>query len=456
MRTNSRAAKLSAVGLSLALFLAACGSDSKDDNGANDTTADTTETTEGTGTTGDTGGSEENGGRKEGDGELVIGAVLPQTGNLAQLGPPMINGVEMAVHDINEAGGINGKDVRLIVKDDGGGGNDDLATTSVDELINNEDVDAIIGAAASGTTKSIIDRITSAGVVQCSPSNTGSDLSDWPDKGLYFRTAPADNLQAQALAKAISDDGKQNVAIIAQNSDYGTGFVEYLEPALTDAGAEIVENVAYDLTGTSFDAEAERAVGASPDAIALIAYPEDGGKVLKALDEKGVDFTETTIYVTDGLQSNTLYEEVDADRPEITNGIKGTAASAAPESGAPWFPEAFADFAPDVESPIYSAQAYDCVMAIALAAAKAESDAPFDIAENIVPVTKGTADDAEKCNTAEDCLALIADGKEIDYDGASGALDFSDRGEPSAGAYDVYEFGDDGTYENFDQVVVGD
>src|SRR5699024_10168087 len=114
MRTTSRGAKLSAVGLSLALFLAACGSDSKDADNETPNEADTEEPTTETG---------ENGGRTDGDGELVIGAVLPQTGNLAQLGPPMINGVEMAVHDINEAGGVNGQQVRLIVKDDGGGGN---------------------------------------------------------------------------------------------------------------------------------------------------------------------------------------------------------------------------------------------------------------------------------------------------------------------------------------------
>lgn len=460
MRTSSRAARLAAIGLSAALFLAACGSDSDDksDNTtttAGDTTGETTD--DGSGDTTEDGPDDtENGGRKDGDGELVIGAVLPQTGNLAQLGPPMISGVEMAVNDINEAGGVNGKPVRLIIKDDGGGGNDDLAATSVDELINNEGVDAIIGAAASGTTKSIIDKITGSGIVECSPSNTGSDLSDYPDKGLYFRTPPADDLQAQALAKAISDDGKQNVAIIAQNSDYGTGFVKFLEPALTDSGVNITDNIAYDLQGTSFDAEAEKAVASDPDAIALISYPEDGGKVLKALDEKGVDFKETTVYVTDGLQSNTLYEAVDEDRPEITEGIKGTAASAAPESGAAWFPEAFAEFAPDVESPIYSAQAYDCVIAIALAAQIAESDAPFDIAENIVGVTKGTGDDAEKCDTFEDCVALLDEDKAIDYDGASGALDFTDRGEPSAGAYDVYEFKADGSYENYDEVVVGD
>lgn len=458
MRTTSRTAKLSAVGISLALFLSACGSDSE---GADDTKGDTT-TTVATGDTTDNGGegtavpADENGGRTDGDGELVLGAVLPQSGNLAFLGEPMIAGAEMAVADINAAGGVNGKDVRMPVKDDGGAANDDLAITSVEELVNNEKADAIIGAAASGTTKSIIDKVVSGGTVQCSPSNTGSDLTQWPDKGLYFRTPPADNLQAQALAKAISDDGKQNVAVVAQNTDYGTGFVSFLTPALESAGVKIVEDVTYDDQGTSFDAEVEKVVGSSPDAVALIGYPEDGGKILAEMLKQGVDFSTTTIYVTDGMQSNELYKLVDESDPAITAGIKGTAASAAPESGASFFPEAFKAFAPEVESPIYSAQSYDCVMIVALAAQKAESDAPFDIAKEITNVTRGETDDAEKCNTFKDCTDLLADGKDIDYDGASGALDFTDFGEPSAGSYDVYIFGDDGTYETLEQVVVGE
>jgi len=458
MRTTTRAAKLSAIGMSVALFLAACGSDSKDDASSSTTAGDQTTTTTGDAgtTTGQAVDPADNGGRKDGDGELVIGAVLPQTGKLAPLGTPMIKAVEMAVDDINEAGGVLGKPIKLIVKDDGGGGNDDLAATSVDQLINNEKVDAIVGAAGSSTTKSVIDKITSAGIVECSPSNTGSDLSSWPDKGLYFRTPPADDLQAPALAKAISDDGKQNVAIIAQNTDYGTGFVEFLEPALVDSGANITENVTYDINGTSFDAEVEKIVGSEPDAIALIGYPEDGGKVLAEMLKQGVDFSETTIYVTDGMNDNELYKQVDESKPDVTEGIKGTAASAAPENGAAWFPDAFKAYAPEVESPIYSAQAYDCVMAIALAAAKADSDAPYDIAATINGITSGTGDGAETCDSAEDCLTAIADGKEIDYDGASGALDFSEVGEPSAGSYDVYEFGADGAAEVQNQVVVGE
>jgi branched-chain amino acid transport system substrate-binding protein len=458
MQRTTKATKLAALVATGVLFLGACGSDSE---GADDTGAETEETT----TTAAEGAPEEstatppdeNGGRTEGDGELVIGAVLPQSGNLSFLGPPMIEGANMAIADINAAGGVNGADARIIVKDDGGGADSDLALTSVDELINNENVDLILGAAASGTTKDIIDRVVSSGTAECSPSNTGSDLTTWEDEGLYFRTPPADDLQAQALAKVVSDDGFQNVAIVAQNSDYGTGFVRYLEPALTDGGAEVVANVTYELNGTGIDAEVEKVVGAEPDAVVLIGYPEDGGKVLAEMIKQGAGPDALPIYVTDGMQSNELYQLVDEADPAVTAGIRGTAASAAPEGGADFFPDAFAAFAPDVESPIYSAQSYDCVILTALAAQVAESDAPFDIAANMVAVSGGTgvADDAEKCTTYADCLAILEEGGSIDYDGASGALDFSDYGEPSAGSYDVYTFGDDGTYATDEQLVIG-
>lgn len=454
MRTTSRAARIGALAAGLALVIAACGSDGSDGAEPADNGEETTTTTEAASTAT---APEDNGGRTEGDGTLVIGAVLPQSGNLSFLGPPMIQGAQMAIRDINEAGGVNGTDAEIIVKDDGGGADSDLALTSVDELINNENVDAILGAAASGTTKDIIDRVVSSGTAECSPSNTGSDLTTWDDKGLYFRTPPADDLQAQALAKVVSDDGHANVAIVAQNSDYGTGFVRYLEPALTDGGAEVVENVTYELNGTGIDAEVEKVVSSEPDAVVLIGYPEDGGKVLAEMIKQGAGPADLPIYVTDGMQSNELYQLVDEADPAVTAGIRGTAASAAPEDGAPFFADAFAEFAPEVESPIYSAQSYDCVILMALAAQTAESDAPFDIAANMIAVSggEGVADDAEKCSTYADCLAILDEGGSIDYDGASGALDFSEYGEPSAGSYDVYTFIDDGTYETDEQLVIG-
>jgi ABC-type branched-subunit amino acid transport system substrate-binding protein len=463
MRTNSTLVRAVALGTALALAATACGSSKKS---ASTTTAAPGSTAVGGKTAGESTTTtttapappvapDKNGGRKTGAATLVLGALLPQTGKLAQLGPPMIKGALMAERDINLAGGVNGKPIKLIVKDDGGGNTDDIAKASADQLINNDKVAGIIGAAASGTTKSVIDKITSSGTAECSPSNTGSDLTTKPDEGLYFRTAPPDNLQAQALAKAISDDGHQKVAVLAQNSDYGTGFVKFLKPDLESAGAKVANVTTYDPGGTSFDSEIGKVAAAKPDAIVLIGYPEDGGLVLKGMIQKGIGPKDVPIYVTDGMQSNTLYQAVDKANPAVTSGIKGTAASAAPTNGSKFFPAAFKTFAPGVTSPIYSSQSYDCVILMALAAQQAKSNAPYDIAKLMGEVSKGKDASATKCSTYADCVALIKKGTSINYEGASGALDFSAYGEPSAGQFDIYTFGADGKYTTTSSVNVG-
>ncbi|MDX1511957.1 MAG: ABC transporter substrate-binding protein, partial [Nitriliruptorales bacterium] len=210
------------------------------------------------------------------DGVLKIGTVLPQTGDLAVLGDPMIKAVELAVQQINDAGGVLGNNVELVIGDSGT--NEDVANATVDRLIQSESVDAIIGAASSRITLSIIDKVTGANVVECSPSNTGSSLTthetDVP--GFYFRTPPADNLQGPALSQVILGDGHANVAIVALNDEYGQGFAGFLKSSLEDGGATIVADVAYDPNGTDFSADVQTVLDASPDAVAIISFPETG------------------------------------------------------------------------------------------------------------------------------------------------------------------------------------
>ena len=419
----------------LMLVAAACGNGGDDDN-ATDSDNGTTEP-------------------RGGDGTLKIGALLPETGDLAILGEPMFKAVELAVSQINEAGGVLDGDVELITADDGGRANDDLAVTNAERLVTTENVDAIVGAAGSSTTQAVLETITGAGVVECSPSNTGSDLSleDSDDNGgYYFRTAPPDELQAPALADVITGDGHESVSIIALNDTYGQGFTRDLKAALDDIGAEVRAEVAYDPQGQTYDADVDQLVEAGADAVVLIAFPDTGGRVLTTMIEKGVGPTDVAIYVTDGLQTNSLYEQVDADDPSVTEGIRGTAPAAAPASGAPHFADDFAEFAPGVDT-IFSAHSYDCVMVIALAALVAGSDDPADIRDEMVGVTK----DGTKCTTFAECKALVDAGDEdIDYDGASGPLEFVDIGQPAAGTYDVYTFGADGTYATEeDQVTIG-
>jgi hypothetical protein len=151
---------------------------------------------------------------------LIIGTLLPQTGDLAFLGPPEIAGVKLAIQDINAAGGVLGQPVQL-VEGDSGDATTDTATQTVDRELQ-ANVNAIIGAASSTVSKTVIDRITGAGVLQFSPANTSDEFTTYNDNGLYFRTAPPDLLQAQALSDLISGAGNTSVGILALNDPYGT------------------------------------------------------------------------------------------------------------------------------------------------------------------------------------------------------------------------------------------
>ena len=136
---------------------------------------------------------------------LKIGTLLPETGSLAFLGPPEIAGVKVAIDEINEAGGVLGKDVESTFSDSGDTSTD-IASTSVDRLLS-ENVDAIVGAASSSVTLSVIDKVIGAGVTMFSPANTSSTLSTYEDKGLYFRDAPPDIIQGKVLAEVLAEDG---------------------------------------------------------------------------------------------------------------------------------------------------------------------------------------------------------------------------------------------------------
>jgi branched-chain amino acid transport system substrate-binding protein len=376
-------------------------------------------------------------------GALKIGTDLPQTGDLAVLGPPMVEAVNMAVRDINEGGGVNGDDVELIVGDSGT--NEQVAAETADRLISTDEVDGIIGPASSRITLSVIDKITSAGIPMCSPSNTGSSLTTYESDvpGFYFRTAPPDNLQGPALADVILGDGRSNVAVVALNDEYGQGFAGFLKAALIEGGANIAVDVAYDPNGTDFSADVQQVVDAAPDSVVLISFPDTGNRILTGLTENGL--SPAIMYTADGMQSGDVIANFSPD-DAVLNGMKGTAPSA---QGSQAFSDAFAEFAPGVAT-IFSAHAYDCVIIMALAAESAGSSESADIAEAMVGVTQGGA----KCDTFASCKTLLDDDEDIDYDGASGPGEWVSQGEPAAGTYDVWEFRD-GEVVTLDIVEVG-
>jgi hypothetical protein len=221
-------------------------------------------------------------------GPMVIGYLLPLTGSLAFLGPPEIAGFDLAIADINAAGGVLGAPV-VSEGSDSGDTSTDTATQSVDRLLQ-AGVNVIVGAASSGVSQTVIDTITGAGVMQISPANTSDIFTTYDDNGLYFRTAPPDVLQGQALADVILGDGNNTVGILALNDPYGTGLANVIYDNLLAGGLseeDVPEPIIYDPTAANFDAEVQQMVDLNPDAIVLIGF-EESSKILQALNAEGI------------------------------------------------------------------------------------------------------------------------------------------------------------------------
>ncbi|MDN0198379.1 ABC transporter substrate-binding protein [Streptomyces sp. S.PNR 29] len=369
-----------------------------------------------------------------GDGVLQFGYVLPETGQLAYLGPPQIESLKFAIQTINDAGGVLDRSVPAVVSSDEAG-QEAVAAQSADRVLA-AGVDAVIGAAASGMSLAFIDRVTGAGVVQCSGSNTAPTFTDYEDDGFYFRTAPSDALQGPVLADVVRDDGHDRVALVARADDYGRGLMETTRNTLEDRGVTVTLAETYDPEATNFDQVVQRIENSRPDAAVVIAF-EEGAQILQGMIEAGIGPDRIGVYGADGLRSEELPSLVSPKQPERLAGMKGTApASAANEQ----YVKDLKKFAPDLKELQFAPQVFDCVTTIALAAEKAGSDDPGEYVKEMNGITR----DGEKCTTFAACKELLADGRNIDYDGVSGPLDFTDNGEPGQATIEVYGYNEQG------------
>jgi ABC-type branched-subunit amino acid transport system substrate-binding protein len=405
---------LAAAGM-LAVGLTACGSDDNGDTSSTPTNAPVA--------------------RNNVDGVLKFGLLMPQSGDLSAIIKSLNTPIEMAIKEINAAGGVNGKDVTSTQRDDGGGSDTAVASASLDSLLSSDQVDVILGPASSTTTLGIIDKIETNGVAECTGSNTTPELSvaGGAAGGHYFRTAPPDTLQGQALAQVVLGDNKSNIAILTRNDSYGTGFGKALQAALEDGGATVVENAAYDPKASDYKADVAKVADKNADAIVVLGFNDDGGKVIKEMIAQNVGPKDVQVYTADGMQGSSFYKGIDPSNPAVIEGIKGTAPAAAPGGVDSPFTAEYAKTGLDT---IFSGYYYDCTIVTALAAQAAGSDDPEKIVEKVIEVTSG----GEVCKTYKACLDLLKAGKDIDYSGASGPVDFTDNHEPSNGVYDVWAY----------------
>ena len=357
---------------------------------------------------------------------LILASLMPLSGDLASLGPGIALGAALAVEQINAAGGINGQPVQLIEGDSGCDGA--VALTSLNDVIA-QGAQGVMGAACSGTSLAILDTAIAAEVVMVSPSNTSPQFTKMDKKGFYARTAPSDLLQGDVLASLLIEDGVGSVSIISRADAYGRGLAEATAAAFEAAGGTVKTIVYHAPDATEFTAEVTAVGKGNSDAIVGILFPETGCGVLQPAFEQGL--LDTPWYMTDGVKDAGLASLCGLGT--ALDGFKGTAPGSAAGEAKDAFEAAYAEVSAD-GSPtfIFAPQAYDAVMLMAISAAANGVTGP-EIASGLVEASSG----GEKC-IGVSCIALAADGVDVDYVGASGEIELNQAGDPTAATYDIW------------------
>lgn len=435
----SRAARIAAVGLGLVLFASGCsggdtpsdpatGSESSSGSSApaaaSPITCPPNEGGKGTdpGAKGDAAAVPASTGTTETP--LKIGSLLPATGALAFLGPPEVAGVNLAINEVNAAGGVLGKDVEVLHRDSGDT-TTDIATQSVTDMLG-QGVSAIVGAASSGVSKTVIGQITGAGVIQFSPANTSPDFTTWDDNGLYWRTAPSDVLQGRTLGNYIMSCGAQTVGMIVLNDAYGTGLQGNIKSSVEAAGGQVVAEEMFNEGESQFSSQVDKVAAAKPDAIVVISF-EQAKSIVPLLTAKGVDPSQ--LFFVDG---NTSDYSADLEAGTL-EGAQGTIPGPFASDN---FKESLLAVDPALKDWSYAGESYDAVTMLALAAEAAGSTDGKAMAAEL----QGVSEEGEKCYDYAGCVTILRGGGDIDYDGYSGPVTFDENGDPTEAYIGIYQF----------------
>ena len=373
---------------------------------------------------------------------IKVGTLLPLTGGLSVFGPDMQSAVELAVMDINGAGGVMGRQIELVTGDSR---TDPAQAPQEAARLIQAGVVAVIGAASSGVTGSFLGQTVENGVLLVTPASTAPSLVERQNDGLFYRVPPSDALQGKVMAKLLADDGVTSVATLFVNNDYGQGFNEIMvEEFTTKYGGTVTAEVGFDDKATTFDSEVLSAASDDPDAIVYVGYPGTGVPLLRQAFSAGVT-TEVPFYFSEGVFDQSFLDDVgtDQDGNHLIAGCKGTTPEILLGSGDATFQTRFESEFGHAPS-LFSAQSYDAMIAIALAMAHSGSDDAQVFKGSMLDVWNAPG---EKVSDVATALTLAATGTDIDWSGPSGDFDWSAAGEPIKGVYTIWAVGEDGQIE---------
>jgi neutral amino acid transport system substrate-binding protein len=408
MTRTSRRTFLGAAGGAALAGLAGCSGGSAGDGGAEATTT----------RPGDGG---------DGDAPLKLGVLLPFTGEYDWVGGNVFPVAEMLVTRLNEAGGIDGREVRLVKGDTEA--TVDASVTAARKLVNVDSVSAILGP-TSLTFTGVVDLVRENEVPVVSPTAGTTELDDVG--GTYiFRTVPSDTLGGRAVAKAARDEAYNGVAsydrmgLMVGQAPALQSFKEPIRSSFEAFGGTVVRTLDFATGKSAYQSEVSKMLETDPELVTLVGSPEDSAKILRAAFQAGYD---GNWFFTQDQTNRDFLELVD---PRITDGVLGLVEADNPDAVESGRVEAFAadvEAATGSQPGVFAKNTYDAVNIVTLAMAAAATGGEVtrqSVAERVPAVANpgGTT-----VLSYEDGVSALADGA-VDYDGLVGPCDFDANGD---------------------------
>ena len=373
-------------------------------------------------------------GRAQDDAEpLKIGVLMPFSGDLSDFGQPMFNAVELAVNQINEAGGVNGQPIEIV--------RGDSATSpqqSVEEarrLVEIEGVSAIIGPAGSGTTLQVVEGVTgSAGILQFSGSATSPALTIANDNDFFFRTPISDAAQGVVMAQKAIDEGYTTACTMYVNNAYGQGLSEVFTAEFESLGGTVTGEVPHEQQQASYASELSVCAEGGPELLVAISYPES----LRVYVREALEGGEITNFLfSDGGRSPELFAELGWENFE---GMFGTSPGSQETEAGAAFDVAYEEAYGEVPSVPFLREKYDAAFLVALSAQVAGSSDPAAMRDALRDIANAPGTEVGPgVEGWEAAVSALDSGEDINYEGATGSVELDDAGDVATGTIVIWQ-----------------
>lgn len=373
--------------------------------------------------------------------DLRVGVVAPLTGNLSSIGPGQVTGSRVALSVIRDALKKNKIANRVSVKIVGvedTQGDSVPAVQAATKLATTANIDVLVGSCATRETLAIAQSVTvRRKILQVSMCSAAPELSNLKDNGLVWQMIYPNTLLAAAFVKAAQDAfGKTATLNTGSINDAGNGgFRKAFDAAWKAAGGKIDQSVAWNLSQPTYDTEAQRLASGSPAGWILISTPEDWKKLGPAMVRAGSWSPDRTFVIEVFKDPAVLTDLGDP----ATKGLRGVSPTNEGSTSKVAFDKLFKKYAPKAKPTGFDSLGFDPVVVSFLAALRAKSDNPAKIKQHMVAVS-GPPGVKIKPNQLALAVKRLLAGKEIDYEGGWGNLDWDAKGDPGASLFEVWRY----------------